>query len=54
MVRQELGVPRQGAAHLLRGLVDDGELEMLGSRRGSRYVLPGSALIQDIIQFDKS
>ena len=54
MVRQELGVPRQGAAHLLRGLVDDDMLELRGSRRGSHYVLPGSALIQDIIQFDKS
>lgn len=39
MVRQELGLPRQGAVHLLRGLVADGVLEMRGSKRGSHYVL---------------
>ena len=43
MARQELGLPRQGAVHLLRGLVDDGMLEMRGSKRGSHYVLPGPA-----------
>ena len=43
MVRQELGLPRQGVVHLLRGLVADGLLEMRGSKRGSHYVLAGSA-----------
>ena len=43
MVRQELGLPRQGAVLLLRGLVAEGMLEMRGSKRGSHYVLAGSA-----------
>ena len=43
MVRQELGLPRQRAVHLLGGLVVEGMLEMRGSKRGSYYVLAGSA-----------
>ena len=43
MVRQELGLPRQGTVLLLRGLVAEGMLEMRGSKRGSHYVLAGSA-----------
>ena len=42
MVRQELGLDRQGAVLLLRGLVAEGTLQMRGSKRGSHYVLAGS------------
>ena len=39
MVRQELGLSRNEAVALLRGLVAEGLLELRGSKRGSHYVL---------------
>ena len=39
MVRQELGLSRNEAVALLKGLVAEGLLELRGSKRGSHYVL---------------
>ena len=38
IVRERLGLSRQEAVYLLRGLTADGLLEMRGSRRGAHYV----------------
>ena len=38
-VRRDLGLSRIEAVALLRGLVDDGLLELRGSKRGSHYVM---------------
>ena len=42
-LRNRLGLSRQEAVDLLRALTKTGLLEMRGSRRGSHYVLSGSA-----------
>lgn len=42
-VRRELGLSRIEAVALLRGLVDDGLLELRGSKRGSHYVMARTA-----------
>lgn len=41
-IRESTGLPREGVKQLLRELVEEGQLVLIGERRGARYVLSSS------------